>query len=163
MIIGALITMAFFFAYTAVRSASQNLGFNCAISFCLNIYYGTLYAYTPEVLPSAHRGTGNGVAIALNRVMGIMSAVVATFADVSTRPLIFDQFVEVLVTLTRNSTDEYAGAYLHLRCALSSHGHCRRYLPLRALWISKFLGLGRCSSVIKEAAIWLSLLMIWSS
>lgn len=86
MIIGALITMAFFFAYTAVRSASQNLGFNCAISFCLNIYYGTLYAYTPEVLPSAHRGTGNGVAIAFNRVMGIMSAVVATFADVSIRP-----------------------------------------------------------------------------
>lgn len=26
-----------------------------------NIYYGTLYAYTPEVLPSAHRGTGNGI------------------------------------------------------------------------------------------------------
>ena len=43
-----------------------------------NIYYATLYAYTPEVLPSAHRGTGNGIAIALNRVMGIMSAIVAT-------------------------------------------------------------------------------------
>jgi len=35
MIVGALITMAFFFAYTAVRSASQNVGFTCAISFCL--------------------------------------------------------------------------------------------------------------------------------
>ncbi|KAF1822432.1 uncharacterized protein K489DRAFT_371270 [Dissoconium aciculare CBS 342.82] len=41
-----------------------------------NIYYGTLYAYTPEVLPSAHRGTGNGIAIACNRIMGIMSALV---------------------------------------------------------------------------------------
>lgn len=49
-----------------------------------NIYYGTLYAYTPEVLPSAHRGTGNGIAIGLNRIMGIVSAVVATFADTST-------------------------------------------------------------------------------
>ncbi|KAK3072173.1 Major Facilitator Super [Teratosphaeriaceae sp. CCFEE 6253] len=49
-----------------------------------NIYYGTLYAYTPEVLPSAHRGTGNGISIALNRFMGIMSAVVATYADTST-------------------------------------------------------------------------------
>lgn len=29
-----------FFAYTQVRNAAQNLGFNCAISFCLNIYYG---------------------------------------------------------------------------------------------------------------------------
>ncbi len=35
MVIGALVTMVFFFAYTQVRSASQNLGFNCAISFCL--------------------------------------------------------------------------------------------------------------------------------
>lgn len=35
MIIGAIITMAFFFAYTQVRSNAQNLGFTCAISFCL--------------------------------------------------------------------------------------------------------------------------------
>jgi len=71
--------MAFFFAYTQVRTNAQNLGFTCAISFCLNIYYGTLYAYTPEVLPSAHRGTGNGVSIALNRIMGIVSAGVAAY------------------------------------------------------------------------------------
>jgi len=49
-----------------------------------NIYYGCLYAYTPEVLPSAHRGTGNGISIGLNRIMGIVSAVVATFANTST-------------------------------------------------------------------------------
>ncbi|GAM89495.1 hypothetical protein ANO11243_075340 [Dothideomycetidae sp. 11243] len=84
MIIGALLTMVFFFAYTQVRTASQNVGFTCAISFCLNIYYGTLYAYTPEVLPSAHRGTGNGIAIGLNRVMGILSAVIATVANTNT-------------------------------------------------------------------------------
>lgn len=45
--------------------------------FLQNIYYGTLYAYTPEVLPSAHRGTGNGISIGFNRIMGIMSAVIA--------------------------------------------------------------------------------------
>ncbi|KUI59358.1 hypothetical protein VP1G_06618 [Cytospora mali] len=84
MVIGALATMAFFFAYTAVRSEAQNVGFSCAIGFCLNIYYGTLYAYTPEVLPSAHRATGNGIAVACNRVMGILSAIIATFADTST-------------------------------------------------------------------------------
>lgn len=100
MIIGALVTMAFFFAYTEVKSNAQNLGFTCAISFCLvgipapgaarlliclqNIYYGTLYAYTPEVLPSAHRGTGNGISIGLNRIMGIVSAGVATSANTAT-------------------------------------------------------------------------------
>ena len=35
MIIGALITMAFFFAYTQVRSNAENNGFTCAISFSL--------------------------------------------------------------------------------------------------------------------------------
>ncbi|KAF9891651.1 hypothetical protein FE257_003663 [Aspergillus nanangensis] len=89
MIIGAMITMVFFFCYTQVRTASQNVGFACTINFCLNIYYGTLYAYTPEVFPSGHRGTGNGVAIALNRVMGIISAVVGDAADTSTPVPIF--------------------------------------------------------------------------
>ncbi|RYO74016.1 hypothetical protein DL766_007328 [Monosporascus sp. MC13-8B] len=89
MSIGALATMAFFFAYTAVRSPAQNVGFSCAIAFCLNVYYGTLYAYTPEVLPSAHRATGNGVGVACNRLMGILSSVVSTTADTSTSSPIY--------------------------------------------------------------------------
>ncbi|KAJ4286691.1 Filamentous Growth Regulator [Kalmusia sp. IMI 367209] len=91
MVVGALVTCVFFFAYTQnekqvadqtqVRSETQNTAFTCIINFCLNIYYGTLYAYTPEVLPSAHRGTGNGLAVSGNRIMGILSAVIATYAD----------------------------------------------------------------------------------
>jgi len=84
MVIGALITMIFFFTYTQVRNEPQNVGFSCTIGFTLNIYYGTLYAYTPEVLPSAHRATGNGIAVACNRIMGILSAVIATVANTST-------------------------------------------------------------------------------
>ncbi|OKL61711.1 hypothetical protein UA08_02337 [Talaromyces atroroseus] len=84
MIVGALVTMVFFFAYTQVRTESENIGFSCTVNFCLNIYYGTLYAYTPEVFPSAHRGTGNGVAIGLNRIMGIISAVVGEAANLDT-------------------------------------------------------------------------------
>ena len=76
MAFGALVTMIFFFCYTQVRSEAQNVGFSCAISFWLNVYYGTLYAYTPEVLPSAHRTTGNGIAVGCNRIMGIISAVI---------------------------------------------------------------------------------------
>ncbi|KAM3558229.1 hypothetical protein ARSEF4850_004709 [Beauveria asiatica] len=84
MVVGSLLTMTFFFAYTAVKTSDQDLAFSCIIACVLNIYYGTLYAYTPEVLPSAHRGTGNGVAVALNRIMGIISAVIGTVADTST-------------------------------------------------------------------------------
>lgn len=112
--------MAFFFAYTQVRSNAQNLGFTCAISFCLNIYYGTLYAYTPEVLPSAHRGTGNGVSIALNRVMGIVSAGVASYVP---RPCWLEAVGDVL-TLSQGCQYGYAGPDLPLRCAVYCYG-CR--------------------------------------
>ena len=40
--------MAFFFAYSAVRTAAQNLGFTCAIYFSLNIYYGCLCKLLPR-------------------------------------------------------------------------------------------------------------------
>jgi hypothetical protein len=75
--------------YTAIRTASQNIAFTCMIYFFVNIYYGTLYAYTPEVLPSAHRATGNGIAVACNRVMGLVSAFVATYADTATSAPIY--------------------------------------------------------------------------
>lgn len=89
MVIGALLTMVFFFAYTTVSTPAENVAFSCCIAFCLNIYYGTLYAYTPEVLPSAHRGTGNGVSVACNRIMGIISAIVGTTANTATSAPIY--------------------------------------------------------------------------
>ncbi|RDA86449.1 hypothetical protein CP532_3617 [Ophiocordyceps camponoti-leonardi (nom. inval.)] len=84
MTIGALCTAAFFFAYPMVKTATQDLIINSFVAFFIHVYYGTLYAYTPEVLPSAHRATGNGIAVACNRIMGILSAVIATVADTST-------------------------------------------------------------------------------
>lgn len=89
MTIGALLTMIFLFAYTRVRTAAQNLAFTCMVSFCLNIYYGTLYAYTPEVLPSEHRGTGNAIAVSCNRIMGIVAAIVGMYANLNTNVPIY--------------------------------------------------------------------------
>ena len=67
------------FAYTQVRKV-QNLGFSCAFSFRATIYYGC-YASTPEIMPSGHRATGNGLAVASNRIMGIVDAVVDIAAN----------------------------------------------------------------------------------
>lgn len=89
MITGALITMAFFFAYSQVASQEANVAYSCAVSFTLEIYYGVLYGYTAETLPSAHRATGNGIAVAFCRLGGAMSAVVATYANPSTTAPVF--------------------------------------------------------------------------
>ncbi|KAF5017878.1 hypothetical protein F66182_10173 [Fusarium sp. NRRL 66182] len=84
MVIGATVTAIFFFAYTVIKTPAQNLAISSCISVCINLYYGTLYAYTAEVFPSAHRTTGNGIAVSLNRVMGLLSAVIAVTADTTT-------------------------------------------------------------------------------
>ncbi|CAK7235446.1 hypothetical protein SBRCBS47491_009296 [Sporothrix bragantina] len=89
MAIGALITMAFFFAYTAVKNSAQNVALNCIGSFSINIFFSALYAYSPEVLPSAHRATGTGTAISMARIMGIVAAIIGTHVDTSSSQPIY--------------------------------------------------------------------------
>ncbi|KAF5695378.1 major facilitator superfamily transporter [Fusarium denticulatum] len=84
MAIGAVITAIFFFCYTIIKTPAQNLAISSCISVCINLHYGTLYAYTAEVFPSEHRTTGNGIAVSLNRIMGLLSAVIAVTADTTT-------------------------------------------------------------------------------
>jgi MFS family permease len=52
--IGAAITTALQFGYTQIKTPAQNVGVSCAISAASNIYYGTIYAYTPEILPGQY-------------------------------------------------------------------------------------------------------------
>ncbi|KAL1890310.1 Filamentous Growth Regulator [Sporothrix stenoceras] len=88
MFVGAMVTMASFIGYTTVTTAHQSLFWSCSISLCINIYYANLYAYTPELLPAAHRATGYGVALAINRLMGIVAALVVTvFSTATATPL----------------------------------------------------------------------------
>lgn len=129
MVVGALISCAFFFAYTAVRTHAANLGFTCSIYFFVNVYYGTLYAYTPEVLPSAHRATGNGIAIACNRVMGLVSAAVATSANTATSAPIYICAVLYIVMVScawRKSRFEEENADISL-------GYCCRNHAVRTI------------------------------
>lgn len=89
------ITVSFFWAYSQVKNNASNVAFTCVVNFTLygtiqalqynsgltcdrNIYYGTLYAYTPEVLPTAHRSTGYGIALGYNRVMGLVSTIIGS-------------------------------------------------------------------------------------
>lgn len=46
--------------------------------------YGVLYAITPELFPTKDRGTGNALAASANRIFGIMSPVIALYANLQT-------------------------------------------------------------------------------
>jgi len=139
--------MAFFFAYTQVRTNAQNLGFTCAISFCLNIYYGTLYAYTPEVLPSAHRGTGNGVSIALNRIMGIVSAGVAAYVLWSLSRFGRPEITRHALTLSQRCQYGYTSSHLLVCSIVHCDGGGGGRVSLRTHGQAKFL---RCLGLLEE-------------
>lgn len=110
MTLGALLTAVLFCGYTAIQTSAQNTGFSGSIctfqplsnlhetlyqltitftAVCINIYYGTLYAYSIGVFPPAHRATGNGIAIAIVCFMAVMSAVVAQTSDITTTTPLF--------------------------------------------------------------------------
>jgi hypothetical protein len=82
--IGAAATTALQFGYTQIKTPAQNLGVSAAISGASNIYYGTIYAYTPEILPSAHRATGYGICVVVNRIGGIAGVLIGSYANVET-------------------------------------------------------------------------------
>lgn len=82
--VGAAITTALQLGYTQVKTPAQNLGVSAAIGAASNIYYGTIYAYTPEILPASHRATGYAVCVVVNRLGGIVGVLVGSYADVNT-------------------------------------------------------------------------------
>jgi len=85
---GALILSAvFLFAFTAARNSAQILAFNCVATFVQYIMWGALYCYTPEVIPSVHRGTGTGIAAACNRICGLMAPIIATYVGYTSTPI----------------------------------------------------------------------------
>lgn len=48
-----------------------------------------MYAYTPEILPSAHRATGYAICVIFNRVGGIVGVLVGSYTNVQTTMLLF--------------------------------------------------------------------------
>ncbi|OAL43411.1 sugar transporter [Pyrenochaeta sp. DS3sAY3a] len=84
MAITALCAAAFAGAFTSVRSEGSNIAFSSLLGFWQNAFYGILYSYTPEVLPTAHRGSGCGLTLALGRIASLSSPFIATFSDLNT-------------------------------------------------------------------------------
>ncbi|ODV81095.1 MFS general substrate transporter [Suhomyces tanzawaensis NRRL Y-17324] len=84
-----ILTGVFLFASTTAKTSNAYLGWNCAFSFCSNIMYGVLYAYTPEIFYAKIRGTGVGLAASFNRIFGVFAPIIAIFADLTTSAPIF--------------------------------------------------------------------------
>ncbi|CEJ91097.1 hypothetical protein VHEMI06834 [[Torrubiella] hemipterigena] len=74
---------AFAGAFTSVRTEDANLTFSSLLGFFQNAFYGILYSYTPEVMPTAHRSTGCGLTLEEGRIASLSSPFIATFANLN--------------------------------------------------------------------------------
>ena len=79
--IGGLSTMAFLFGYTQVKTRPENVAMTSCVYVTLYIYYGVIYAYTPEVMPSVARATGNAMCLLCTRVATAIVPVIAYFSN----------------------------------------------------------------------------------
>ena len=79
--IGGIVTMALLFGYTTAKNESSSVGFSTTSYLAMNIYYGCLFAYSPEVFPSYARTTGAGIGLLLNRIGGIIAPIVVYYGD----------------------------------------------------------------------------------
>lgn len=82
--IGGLLSMVFLMCYTTVRTHGENLAFSTVSYITIYIYYGCLYAITPEVLPSYCRTTGSGLSFVFNRGFSLFVPVIAHYSDTAT-------------------------------------------------------------------------------
>lgn len=74
--LSTILTGVFIFLFAAATNNAQVVAFNCVTSITSGSMYGVLYAYTPEVFPAPHRGTGSGLAAAANRLGGIIASII---------------------------------------------------------------------------------------
>ncbi|KAJ3877407.1 MFS general substrate transporter [Lentinula edodes] len=76
MAVSTALTGVFLFLFTTSKTTAAVLGYSCASGLTQNAMYGVLYAYTPEVFPAPHRGTGDALCSAFNRITGILAPVI---------------------------------------------------------------------------------------
>ena len=67
------------FGFTTAKTPNQVLAWNCGISLCQNAMYAILYAMTYECFPSLCRGAGDGLAMSVQRVFGILPTFIAAY------------------------------------------------------------------------------------
>ncbi|PYH91088.1 sugar transporter [Aspergillus ellipticus CBS 707.79] len=82
--LATLLTGAFLLASTTAQTSASLLGWNCAYSFTSSLLYAVLYAYTPEIFETQHRGTGNALVGGANRIGGILAPIIAMASNVKT-------------------------------------------------------------------------------
>jgi hypothetical protein len=77
--------------------------------------WAALYTVTPELFPTKARGTGNGLASSANRVFGVMSPIIALYADLTVSFSIIPTIPMLISLRPDRSADIRVRCSFHLR------------------------------------------------
>ncbi|KAF8753288.1 MFS general substrate transporter [Rhizoctonia solani] len=91
MAISTCLTGVFLFLFTQAKNEAGVLGFNCASTLTQNAMYGVVF-------PAPHRGTGDAICSAINRITGLMAPIIATYGDLTSNAPLFVAASLFLVT-----------------------------------------------------------------
>ncbi|PWN51789.1 MFS general substrate transporter [Violaceomyces palustris] len=80
MALGTVLTGVFLFAFTTAKNEAAVLAYSCVTSLTQQIMYGVLYGYTPEIFPAPHRGTADGIAASVNRILGCLAPIIGIYS-----------------------------------------------------------------------------------
>ncbi|KUL82554.1 hypothetical protein ZTR_09172 [Talaromyces verruculosus] len=69
-------------AFTIIKNEGQNLAFSCMINFWLNAAYSIIYAYTPIVFSTEHRGAACGLLLSCGRAASLSAPFIGTYGNV---------------------------------------------------------------------------------
>ena len=81
-----IVSGIFLFGLTQAKTYVQVQVLTCFAACFENAFYGVLFGYAPEVFPTPVRGTGDALASAANRILGIFAPVIAMWSDASKTP-----------------------------------------------------------------------------
>ncbi|TYJ58374.1 hypothetical protein B9479_000920 [Cryptococcus floricola] len=82
--ISAILNGVLIYGLTTAKTSPVLLAWNCVYAFFSNVMYSVLYAYTAEIFPTRDRGTGNALTAVTNRTFGVISPIIAMFANLNT-------------------------------------------------------------------------------
>ncbi|CAN3375240.1 hypothetical protein DIRU0_E01904 [Diutina rugosa] len=89
MCFGGLVSCGFLIGYAFVSTHAQNVALSSVSFLAVFIYYSVLYAYSPSVLPTSARATGNACCIGITRFASCFVPIIAFYGDPNTNVPIF--------------------------------------------------------------------------
>lgn len=89
MAFGGLTALAFLIGYAFIKTTAQNVAMSSMSYFAVFVYYLVLYAYSPSVMPSSLRATGNAMCIGCTRFASCFVALIGYYSDPNTNVPIF--------------------------------------------------------------------------